>query len=366
MSDIGSIIANQTLLLKKGDDNFAAQVEKIKESGKDIVIFGAGEAGGLVQEILLQQGIEIKFFTDNSSNKWNSMVNGKEVLNPDTLRHYSNLLIIICCWDIDGVGNQLFKLGIKDIERNFYITVLARRDREFFSQHLKDAEKLERLLSDDKSREVLLLLHSLTLDNSILNSIHEGNQYFFDKEFDIKNDENIIDAGAFTGDTVKEIINKFGTIFKAIHCFEPNEDNYQKLTSFIAENKLGASVIPYKLALSDKRGRLNFSGRGSGYHLSSVQETSEESVEAATIDELFRDQRVDFIKMDIEGAEPVALRGGRSVIQRDRPRLAICVYHYPEHLWEIPMLIKSFVPEYRLFLRHHTNQRRETVIYAII
>ena len=367
MIDINYIIENRSLLLKKGDDNYAAQIEKMKQSGKDIVIFGAGDAGRLAQESLLQQGMEIKFFIDNSPSKWNSIINRKKVLNPDSLRHYSNLLVIICCWDSEGIYRQLFKLGIKDIEQNFYTAIMARKDREFFSQHLKEVSELEQLLSDKKSRRLLLLLlHSLTLDNHILNSIHEGNQYFFDKEFDIKDDETIIDAGAFTGDTVEEIINRFGTIFKTIHCFEPNENNFQKLLNFIAKRKLGAKVITHKLALSDKRSTLNFSGSGSGYHLNSINETSEEGVEAVTIDELFKDQPVSFIKMDIEGAEVMALRGGRSVIQRDKPRLAICVYHFPEHLWEIPKLVKSFVPEYRLFLRHHTNQRRETVLYAIV
>ena len=76
--------------------------------------------------------------------------------------------------------------------------------------------------------------------------------------------------------------------------------------------------------------------------------------------------RVTFIKMDIEGSELEALKGAQQTIQRDRPKLAICIYHKPEDMTDIPLYIKSLVPEYRLYVRHHSNRCSETVLYAVM
>ena len=58
--------------------------------------------------------------------------------------------------------------------------------------------------------------------------------------------------------------------------------------------------------------------------------------------------------MDIEGAEQKALSGAKNIIMRDKPQLAICVYHKPNDIWEIPFMLKDWVPEYQLYLRHHS------------
>jgi FkbM family methyltransferase len=74
--------------------------------------------------------------------------------------------------------------------------------------------------------------------------------------------------------------------------------------------------------------------------------------------------RIDFIKMDIEGAELEALRGAERVIREFRPRLAITVYHSPADFWQIPQFIDSLGLGYRFYLRHFTIHAEETVLYA--
>jgi hypothetical protein len=74
---------------------------------------------------------------------------------------------------------------------------------------------------------------------------------------------------------------------------------------------------------------------------------------------------VDVIKMDIEGAETAALEGASEVIDRCRPKLAICLYHTPSDLWTIPNQVRRQYPFYRLFLGHHSLHLEETVMYAI-
>lgn len=72
-----------------------------------------------------------------------------------------------------------------------------------------------------------------------------------------------------------------------------------------------------------------------------------------------------FIKMDVEGAEIESLKGARQTILRDKPKLAICIYHKPQDLIELPRYIKTIVPEYKLYIRHHSNGPGENVLYAV-
>lgn len=75
--------------------------------------------------------------------------------------------------------------------------------------------------------------------------------------------------------------------------------------------------------------------------------------------------RIDFVKMDVEGAEMDALAGASHIVSTCRPRLAVSAYHRPSHLWEIPHAIRSLNPSYRLHFGHHTPIRWEAVFYAI-
>jgi len=106
----------------------------------------------------------------------------------------------------------------------------------------------------------------------------------------------------------------------------------------------------------------SFSGAGSNCR----QDIIERNLDSIELDRFVvqNKTRIDFIKMDIEGAEPNALRGAEETIRRDRPALQICLYHSPEHLWEIPEYVKSLVPGYTFHIGHHGIIRTDTVLYA--
>ena len=70
--------------------------------------------------------------------------------------------------------------------------------------------------------------------------------------------------------------------------------------------------------------------------------------------------------MDIEGAELPALQGAEHIIKKNKPKLAISIYHSDEDMLRLAEYIHELVPEYRLFIRAHRPGIAETVLYAVI
>ena len=106
-----------------------------------------------------------------------------------------------------------------------------------------------------------------------------------------------------------------------------------------------------------------FAGDGK---LSRISDDGNVIINVDAMDSIIKDDKITFLKMDIEGSELKALHGARKIIQRDKPKLAICVYHKPEDIIEIPLYINSLVPEYKFYMRHYSIDSAETVLYAII
>lgn len=102
-----------------------------------------------------------------------------------------------------------------------------------------------------------------------------------------------------------------------------------------------------------------------GNFQSKVDAGKDALVEAITIDEYFDKIKVGFIKMDIEGAERKALSGGMKIIRRDRPILAISIYHSLDDIVEIPEMLMNELNDYGFFIRKHANTYAEAILYAV-
>jgi FkbM family methyltransferase len=97
---------------------------------------------------------------------------------------------------------------------------------------------------------------------------------------------------------------------------------------------------------------------------SKIQDKGQLQIEVDSIDNVIQD-RITYIKMDIEGAELEALKGAKNTIMKYKPKLAVCVYHKQEDLITIPQYILSLNEHYKLYLRHYEENSCETVLYAI-
>jgi hypothetical protein len=79
---------------------------------------------------------------------------------------------------------------------------------------------------------------------------------------------------------------------------------------------------------------------------------------------IFEKKKTTFIKMDLEGYEELALLGAKETIKRDKPKLAISIYHGKDDYWKLPNIILDADSEYRFYIRHYTLFNNETVLYG--
>jgi FkbM family methyltransferase len=112
-----------------------------------------------------------------------------------------------------------------------------------------------------------------------------------------------------------------------VFAFEPAPRNLAYLREHLALNRV-ANVQVLGLAVSDKNGSSNFETEETGFmgHLAGEGDIT---VPTATLDSLVDDGAVlppDYVKMDIEGAELMALRGAHQTFQRFRPVLFLATH----------------------------------------
>lgn len=162
----------------------------------------------------------------------------------------------------------------------------------------------------------------------------------------------------------EEFANAVGTGGK-IYGFEPIGWMAEK-----AREKL-APFAQYHLqcaGLGAASGEVRFASLRDSSHICADNAAGDTEVcSLTTIDEFVAANnipRVDCIKLDIEGAELDALKGGENTIRKCKPKLIICLYHKPQDLFEIPLWLKSIVPQYRLHLAHSSCGFTDTILYA--
>ncbi|WP_238916545.1 FkbM family methyltransferase [Clostridium sp. YIM B02555] len=352
------------------DFNIRSKYDEFIESCKmnGLILFGASSAGKETIKKLKEKGIEIKAFCDNDKNKHGTIFQEIKVISIDELSGLDKETnIMITSMFFSDINKQLKELGFKNImsrnivteARNFYDRSIILRDKE-------KIEELYKCLFDKKSKYVVdnIIQHRLTNDFEYIDNIYEGNQYFTEEIIKLGEDEIFIDAGAANGDTIEKFLSVSGNKFKKIYAFEPFKDSAKNLSDFVNEKGISDKVIIENAAVYGKTGLMSFSGTGNW--TSHIDSEGAEKINTKKIDEYFKDIPVSFIKMDIEGSEISALYGAEETIKKNKPKLAICIYHQADDLWNIPLILAKMVPEYKIYIRHHYEDLSETVCYAVI
>ncbi len=180
----------------------------------------------------------------------------------------------------------------------------------------------------------------------------------------------VIDAGGCWGDTALYFANLVGDSGR-VFSFEFIASNLEILRRNLSLNQgLAPRVNVVENPIwSHSREKIFYWDNGAGSTVSSVrtaQCTAE--VETISIDDFVQKNqlpKLDFIKMDIEGAELDSLIGAQNSLRKFRPKLAISVYHKLSHFYEIAQYLDSLELGYDFFLDHFTIYGEETILFAI-
>lgn len=229
-------------------------------------------------------------------------------------------------------------------------------------------EKLSSDLEDELSKETLssVLLGRTTGNSEYFKKVKVPHQYYVPEIITFQDQEVMVELGSNDGETLKEFLALCPN-YSCIYCFEPEVACIPPLEGLQKSNK---NVYLIKKGAWSSTQVLTFcsdAGANGSSHISEDFQSGQNvyQIEVAAVDDVVK-EKITYMKMDVEGAELEALKGAQKQIQENKPKLAVSVYHKPEDLLQIPRYLKSLVPEYKFYLRHHTNTGFDTVLYAVI
>jgi FkbM family methyltransferase len=223
------------------------------------------------------------------------------------------------------------------------------------------------LWADDASRRefVAQVRWRLRGDYDALSPLSGRDPYFAEGFFPLSPDEVVVDCGAFDGDTLRAFLRHRGASFARYLALEPDPSSFRKLRGHVGSlpDDVRSKVEARPWAVGERPGLVGFSAEGS--LASAVSDRGTTVVKCVRLDDLSTDLPPTFIKMDVEGSEPDALRGARRLVEAGRTAFAACVYHAQSHLWDIPLLIHGLNPRFRYYLRPYMPEGWDLVCYAV-
>ena len=287
--------------------------------GRSVVMFGVGGWLNIMKSFFDYVGLTANLYCDNDPTKIGTVYCGKPIISVDTLcEKYPDAIIII-------TTNE--------------------HEREILSQLLKLNFKRQQIVTINNENQYLLYF-----DGDIVDVTQKDRDNIF------------VDGGCYNGETSLEFIRLSKGSVKKIYAFEPDNINFVACKKCFKKNL----TIPYHLenaGLYSKNDVLSFSGwHGEGARL--VTDGSNQAQVVALDDVVDPNDDITFIKLDVEGAELAALKGMEQTISRCRPTLAVCLYHRPSDIWDIPLYIYEKFPFYRLYIRHYAPSILDTILYA--
>lgn len=347
---------------------------RILDKNKPVLIFGAGNFGRDLAKILVSKGYQLSGFIETQPKA--DSVMGLPVKSWDQLtleNKHSQVAIgifnrgmplnelrklaqdydcsdVFMPWDIYGQFGE--ELGWR-----FWLS-----SPEVILNSLQSIKNTFDLLADDISKKCLLdiLSFRLGMNTDYASFSHADNQYFNQITLPTLKGKQVsyVDCGAYNGDTFGEI-SKEVSILQA-WLFEPDAQNFNDLVANVKKIQINASCVP--CGVSDKYEILTFSGGGEG---GAISDSGSQRIVTVALDQILPTNQVDFLKLDIEGAEIPALKGAKELIQRSRPVIALSLYHLPKDPWEIPAIMQELCQDYQFFIRQHYCNSFESVLYAV-
>lgn len=231
-------------------------------------------------------------------------------------------------------------------------------DGAYFASHKERLEAVCSLLGDERSARIFEDAVRFRLSGNYRYLLNGSDNIETLREvFGTQNIRTVLDGGAFKGDSAADFIEALSP--EKIIAVEADERTFRKLSEYAvsASEKTGCQVLPVNAALWNENTVMTYvssASRGSG-EAGRNRRAKEVAVSCRTVDDIATEmaagEPIDLIKLDVEGAEARALDGAVGVIGRDKPNLAVSLYHRTDDLMELIERAHTLLPAHRLILR---------------
>lgn len=324
--------------------------DTLKDSDKPLVLYGMGLGAEKIMSELEQRGMRADdIFASDEFVRGHSFKGYKVLRYSEVCEKYKDFNVVLCfASHIDEVIDRIAEI---DGEHTVFapdvpVTGGGLFTREYITENEEKFDRAYSLLADEESKRVYKDILNFKVSGKIkylLSSFCDKSKVYSDI-LNLNEDEEIIDLGAYDGDTIREFTAATGGKYKHITALEPDKKSYKKLLKNTDGMK---NISTLNMGVWNKRDTLIFdaeAGRNSKLSAEGV------SVEVTDIDSL--NIAPTFIKMDIEGSEMKALEGAEKTIKKYLPKLYICAYHRNEDLFALPLKIKELSEKYKIYFRH--------------
>ncbi len=355
------------------DEILELPLHEFQPPARELVVYGCGIFGTTVLESLNEYNINPIAVCDSSPNKIGMNFFGHTVISFEkAVELFRDFDVLIASGSFyNEIKENVLKYITEDRISDLYLNrINVKEFREVVKINKDKLEQIFSKLNDETSRNVMLniIKGKLTNNPMYFKKIYSPHQYF-NELITLSDEEYFLDGGAFVGDTMKDFVQITNNKYKKIYCFEPSKDIFKKIEEskrnfFNNDNR----ITLYNKGLYNCNKTIGFNNNlPTGGHRIECTLSTGENIEVVAIDNIIND-KVTFIKMDIEGSELQALEGARNIILKYKPKLAISIYHKEDDLVRIPEFIMSLGLDYKYYLRHHgisPMDSSETVFYAV-
>ncbi len=336
------------------------------ENARNVCVFGLGTYfNEAFEQHRVKEKFNVNLLCDNDPAKWDKEFYGLKCVSPDELKKCDDVIVITMLGDPRKVNKQLDQMGISHMTHTDLAldsTNNLSRDQNYFLQQTDRIIEAYSLLEEEESRRLFANLLCLRIAPQLseysYDALFSNGEYYGHNLFALNDTESFVDCGAYNGDTIMKFLEKVQFKFNKIYAFELDQANFTELQKFVKSldpliaNKIecfNAGVWHQDAEITYGKGVKNEPAEG----ISIFKHDNFLLGKVVQLDTALSEKQITFLKMDIEGAEQNALKGAKNIIKTQQPKLAICLYHRLEDLWEIPIFLKALVPNYKITIRHH-------------
>jgi FkbM family methyltransferase len=338
------------------------------KSDDKIYLIGTNKYGLSLSKFLNDRNLNIKGFINDFSSELE--YSEYKLYKSDSIK--SSDIVINCV--VEGrtidVNKHIQSLNIRSTCDYFAIQLANKYDlleinylddTSSIFEKINDYLEIYNLLNDEQSKLEFEAINNFRLNRDIhylKDFKFKPNEQYFEEFINTSRIFSFVDGGSFDGATTEEFMKK-QPLYANAYVFEPSLNSFNLLKNkFIGNSKIelfnkGLWNIETTLFFNSSLG-----------NASKIEQDGEEKIETMKLDNII-DNKIDFIKLDIEGAEIEALDGAVNTIKKNKPTIAVCVYHNQSDFISIPKKLISIHPDYKILLRHYTQGVCETVMYFI-